>query len=190
MASPPPTALLPVPLANFQQPGLWDVVFYHVSTCFLSSAAVPLPPNALEDPSGQWQWLLGHDSPSRMLSGLSLGRLSSTVSPQGGSPPVRRRLLDTFEADAVIAPPHGGSPPARRTANADGVIMAQRPATEHQRQLRQASRGRQLRERFGDFRKGFGEELDVTDHNVGDMSVVCRYCHALRFPAEPTERLN
>ena len=102
---------------------------------------------------------------------------------------MRRRLLESFDNEGVIAPPHGGSPPVRRGLRdeADGVLPVprQRPFTEHRRQQQGARRERQLRERFGDFRKGFGEELDVTDHNVGDMNIVCRYCHALRFPAEP-----
>ena len=103
---------------------------------------------------------------------------------------MRRRLLDTFNEEGDTGPQQGVVPMARRrlrTEPADqGVNPEPRPFTEHRRQLQGARRERQLRERFGDFRKGFGEELDVTDHNVADMSIICRYCHALRSPAEPT----
>jgi hypothetical protein len=134
----------------------------HVLKYILPSGQVTLPRNALEDPTGQWQWLLQQDSPTRMLSGMSLGRLSSAVAPQGGSPPVRRRLLDTFEAEGVI--------PAR-----------ERPWTAAQNEVRQAGRARQLRQRTGPFRTEFGESLrDIKEHDVGPMNVVCEECQALR----------
>ena len=86
---------------------------------------------------------------------------------------MRRRLLDSFDEE-------------------DGVAMAQgviaeprvREFTEHRRAQQQTRR--QLRQRQGPFRKGFGEDLEnVTEHTVGLMTVVCRYCQALRFEAEP-----
>ena len=100
---------------------------------------------------------------------------------------MRRRLVDSFDNEGGIAPPHGGSPPLRRglTHEADGVIPVPRQFTEHRRQLQGARRERQLRDRHGDFRKAFGEALDVQDHDVGLMEVICRYCKALRFAAEP-----
>ena len=71
-----------------------------------------------------------------------------------------------------------------RRRSEDGVVAAESwtPARAVQRRERQQ---RQLRERHGDFRKAFGEALDVQDHDVGLMEVICRYCQALRFAAEP-----
>jgi hypothetical protein len=80
---------------------------------------------------------------------------------------VRRRLLDTFEADGVV--------PAR-----------ERPWSEAQNDVRQARRARQLRQPSGPFRKAFGESLaDIVEHDVGPMTVVCGECNALRFKEEP-----
>ena len=73
---------------------------------------------------------------------------------------MRRRLLDTFEADGVVAP---------------------RVWTPAQNEARQAGRARQLRQRTGPFRTQFGESLrDIKEHDVGPMNVVCEECQALR----------
>ena len=157
----------------------------HVLKYILPSGQVTLPRNALEDPMGQWQWLLQQDSPTTMLSGMSLGRLSSAVVPQGGSPSVRRRLLDTYQADVVVpAAPVGGSPPVRRrlldTFEADGVVPA-RVWTQAHNEAQRAGRARQLRLPSGPFRRAFGVDLrDIKEHNVGLMTVVCGECQALR----------
>ena len=132
----------------------------HVLKNILPSGQVSLPRNALEDPAGQWQWLLQQDSPTRMLSGMSLGRPSSAVATEGGSPPVRRRLLESFDEPGVI--------PAERWTD----VRAGQRRERQQRQLRQPS---------GPYRRVFGADLrDIKEHDVGLMNVVCEECQALR----------